>query len=272
MKKAQRAFTTALMTMLFMMCGSFLSISTAQVSAQVSGQVPGQVTETIPLISYHSHVPFVTSTDKGLTYDLAAYLNKKATGRYLFQARVMSRPRVNNLIESSRTYVVPWVNPSWFKDEEETKYLWTQNVLLFGKNVVISRQNNKVIYNGPSSLSGFKFGGLRGHHYIGIDDYILQSVNTIRIDSDRHLSNIQKLLNGLIDVTTMPSSAANYFISKLNLAQSLFIAPKPQSSYERKMLINNKRQDIQAFLDRAILTMADDPGWQAILKKYKDGE
>ncbi|MEH6633516.1 MAG: transporter substrate-binding domain-containing protein [Halopseudomonas aestusnigri] len=272
MKKAQRVFTTALMTLFFIMCLYFLPISASQVSAQVSAQIPAQITENIPLISYHSHVPFVTNTDKGLTYDLAAYLTKKSRGRYIFRARVMSRPRVNNLIESSKIFVVPWVNPVWFKDKDETKFLWTQNVLLLGKNVVISRQDNKLIYKGPNSLSGLKFGGVRGHQYTGIDDFISQSVKTVRIDSDRHLSNIHKLLNGLIDVTSMPSSAANYFISELNLEQSLFIAPIPHKSYERKMLISSKRKDIRDFLDQAIRAMAEDPEWLVIIKNYKNDE
>ncbi|MFD2205542.1 hypothetical protein [Kiloniella antarctica] len=231
-----------------------------------------QVTEIIPLITYHSHVPFVTSTNHGLTYDLATYLTEKSNGRYKFQVRTMSRPRVDTLITSARTFVVPWVDPIWLNDLKETKYLWTEKTLIPGENVVISRQNNKINYDGPKSFTGLKFGGVRGHHYVEIDDFISQTENTVRIDSDRHLSNIQKLINGLIDVTVMPTSAANYFFSELDLSDSLFIATTPHSTYNRKILITNERKDIRDFLDQITLKMTEDTNWKTTIRYYKNGE
>ena len=228
-----------------------------------------QIAETIPLITYHSHVPFVTGTNQGLTFDLAAYLTEKSDGQYRFQVRTMSRPRVNTLIASSRTVVVPWVSPVWFQDLEEIKYLWTENTLLSGTNVVISRLNKKIIYDGPMSFTGLKFGGLRGHHYAEIDDFISKTKNTVRIDSDRHLSNIQKLINGLIDVTVIPAPTAHYFMAELHLSDSLFMAPTPHSTYDRKILINNERKDIRDFLDQIIPKMTADPNWQATMRYYK---
>ncbi|WP_419904684.1 substrate-binding periplasmic protein [Kiloniella sp.] len=264
MKKVQNSLKATIVTLCIMMSGILAPPSTAQDLTTN--------TEIIPLITYHSHIPFVTNKDVGLTYELASYLNNKADKQYRFEVRVMSRLRINLLIEKPKTVVVPWVNPLWFNDKEETKFLWTQQVLLKDKNVVVSRKDDMIIYNGPNSLAGLKFGGLRGHHYVEIDDYISKTANTIRIDSDGHISNFMKLSKGRIDVTITPSSAVNYFIKQMNLYDDLFISPRPHSSYNRRIFVNNKREDIRDFLDQALKAMVNDPTWQAILDTYSSGE
>lgn len=228
-----------------------------------------QSRETVVLITYHTHPPFITQAGAGLTYDLANYLNTHADGTYEFQVRPMSRPRINLLIAESKTYVVPWVNQVWFQDKAESKYLWTQNALMIDTNTVISRIIAPVNFTGPVAFSGLTFGGIRGHRYAQVDDFINTTHAAKRIDADRHLSNIRKLSKARIDVTIMPSSAARYFIAHEDLTDTLYISPLAHSTYSRRMFVNNNRYDVQAFLDRTIANMANDPHWQKTLDQYK---
>ena len=39
-------------------------------------------------------------------------------------------------------------------------------------NALISYQKREIVYDGPQSLDGLIFGGVRAHVYAGIDDYI----------------------------------------------------------------------------------------------------
>ncbi|MBL4615722.1 MAG: transporter substrate-binding domain-containing protein [Magnetovibrio sp.] len=254
----QRKITPTLHFALTLFLLPFITIET------VSAQKP----EVIELITYHTHPPFMTQAGAGLTYDLAQYLNTKSSGKFVFKVRPMSRPRVNMLIAKTQTHVVPWVNPAWFKDSGMAKYLWTQNALMEDTNAVISRASDAVEYTGPEAFNGRIFGGIHNHLYTLLDDYINKTHMVKRVDADRHTSNIRKLAKGRIDVTIMPSSAALYLITQEDLAEILYISPRPHSTYSRKMLITKNRSDIQFFLDQAIIDMASDPHWQNILNRY----
>ena len=57
--------------------------------------------------------------------------------------------------------VVPWVNPSWFGDVQQTRYLWTDGYKQ-DSNIVLSPIDNPVEYQGPESLTGKSISVLLG--------------------------------------------------------------------------------------------------------------
>ncbi len=225
--------------------------------------------EKIPVITYHTHDPFIVAEGKGLTYDLVAYLNAKAAGKYEFEAAPMSRPRLNRMIETPPVAVVPWVNPVWFKDADESRYLWSAQPLMEDGNAVISRADRRFVYEGPSSIEGLVLGGLRGHVYADIDDFIANSSSTRRVDADNHFSNFEKLLNNRIDITITPESAALFLIRQHDLTDKLFISPKPHARYSRRIMVTNDRADILSFVNDVLAASADDPDWAAMFARYR---
>ena len=225
--------------------------------------------EKVMVLTYHTHPPFIVGARQGLTHDLAAYLNEHSGGRYEFEVRSMSRPALNKSIEMPLVCIVPWVNPVWFKDQAETKYLWSTQVLMRDGNAVVSRSDRRVVYEGPASLAGMTLGGLRGHLYEGIDAYIRDKKSLRRVDADRHLDNFQKLLKGRIDVTLTPESAALYLIKREGPGAKLFISPNPHSRYERRFFVTDQREDIRKYINEALSGAAAQEEWSAILERYR---
>ncbi|MDA9981330.1 transporter substrate-binding domain-containing protein [Gammaproteobacteria bacterium] len=225
--------------------------------------------EDVPVLTYHTHAPFIVSEGVGLTYDFAAYLNNRADGKFNFKVVPMSRPRLNQMIGKPGVSIVPWVSPVWFKDKSESIYLWSENPVMEDGNAIISLSDRKLVYDGPASIGGLTLGGIRGHVYSGIDDFIAASENTRRVDSDNHFVNFEKLRKGRIDVTLTPDSAAKFLIRSHGLDEELFISPKPHSRYARRIMVPNNRTDILAFINDILAVGSDDPEWKALFEPYR---
>lgn len=225
--------------------------------------------EQIFLYTYHTHPPFIISAKRGLSYDLAHYLTEKSHGRYTFTVKAMSKPRVEKYLTQGQNGVIPWVNPVWFKDVKEEKYMWTKGGLMEDGNAIISHQDKKIIYDGPESLKGMTFGGLRGHVYLGIDDYIKETGQLVRVNAENHIDNFRKLAKKHIDVTLMPASGASYYINKEKLVDVLYISPKLHTSFQRRAIVINHRRDILDFLETIFKGMQDDPVWTKTITTYE---
>lgn len=236
----------------------------------VNGMLPDKLSATsaplvppkeIPVYTYHTHPPFIINTGRGLSYDLAAYLSDNSRGRFQFIVKPMSRPRVNKMLAESNTGIIPWVNPSWFKDKQEKKYQWVKASLMEDGNSVISHQKNKVFYDGPSSLDGLTFGGVRGHVYAGIDDHSKTTNNIHRVNAGKHIHNFRKLIKRRIDVTITPKSGAEYLIQKEGFQDQLFISPKLHSQYTRRVMILNEQAEVLTYINTLLEQMVTDPQW-----------
>ncbi len=222
-----------------------------------------------PIYTYHTHPPFIITTGQGLSYDLAAYLSNKSHGRFQFTVKPMSRPRVNKMLAESKKGLVPWVNPAWFKDKQQNKYLWSKAVLMKDGNSLISNQKNRVLYDGPSSLDGMILGGVRGHVFADIDTYRKTAGNIRRVDAERHIDNFRKLAKQRIDVTITPQSGAEYLIKKKGFQDQLFISPMIHSQYTRRVIIISEQIDTGIYIDTLLEKMMTDPQWLKIMHNYR---
>ena len=223
----------------------------------------------IPMYTYHTHAPFILQEKEGLSYDLADYLTKKSSGQYEFVVKSMSRPRVNKMTEEGEAGIVPWVNPVWFKDAMEKKHLWSRGVLMEDANALVSHQDAKIVYDGPESLNGMVFGGVRSHVYAEIDDYIKHTGRIKRVDAENHLDNFRKLVKHRIDATITPKSGAEFIIKAENLQGELFLSPKPHSTYKRRVIVIEERTGLLPFIETTIAMMSTDIEWERIMKKYR---
>ncbi len=225
-------------------------------------------TTEVPLFTYHTHAPFIVASHQGLTYDLAEYLSKKSHGRYQFVVKPMSRTRVNKILKQGEAGIVPWVNPAWFNDVAETKFLWSKSILMQDSNVLLSHIERKIDYRGRESVSGLTFGGVRGHRYQGIDDWVQQKALS-RIDTETHISNYRKLMRKRIDFTITPLTGALYLLKQHGLQDQIFISPNHHSTYERRLIVSDKNIEIKAYIEKTLAQMSADPTWGKLLNKYK---
>lgn len=223
----------------------------------------------IPVFTYHTHPPFIIESGQGLSYDLAKYLSRKSGGRYNFLVKPMSRPRVNKMIKEAKIGIVPWVNPVWFKDKDETIHMWSKGALMRDGNAVISHQDLKIAYEGPQSLDGLVFGGVRAHVYKGIDDYIEKTGGLKRVDAENHIDNFRKLVKHRIDATVTPKSCAEWIIRTEDLQGELFISPKPHSIFKRRIIFINEQKQILTFIETVLKDMPLDHEWGNIIGQYR---
>ena len=193
--------------------------------------------EKIPIYSYHTHEPFVSDKDSGLTFKLSKLLEDASGGRYEFPVELMSRPQLNKALKTKKSGIIPWVNPAWFKDVDEKLYRWSNVTLMEDGNVFIYDTKEKDFkFEGIESLNGKIIGGLRGHKYTSSDGY-LEDKPLIRIVyADFHQNNIDKLKNGIIHSFIMPKSMASYY-QKKGLMVDSFKMSKFLTKYDRRVII-----------------------------------
>ncbi len=248
-----------LSVMLVVTMGGFLAAVTS---------AKAEAPERIELLTYHTHEPFITGDHSGLTYDLADFLNAHGGEAYRFHVVPTSRPRIDRIVEQGKKRgVIPWVNPVWFKDPKRKIHLWSDVVLMWDGNAIISHQRRPVDYRGPEVLDGMVFGGIGGHVYAGIDDFIKDGGTLRRVNADNHAENIEKLRRGDIDAMLMPGSGARFTIRKAGLTEELYVSPSPHSTYDRRLLITQHDAALGRFLDDVLTRHGAE--WQAVVNAYQ---
>ena len=221
--------------------------------------------EQIPIWSHYDSPPFGVSEDKSdLTNFLARYLSNNSDGKWTFVAKYLPRARLNKYLEEKQKGIAIWANPVWFGDKDEKRYDWTNSVVQ-GKNEIVSLQDSPVPYQEPSSLSGKRFGGVRGHRYIGIDD-LVKSGKINRKDSTAFEKNFLKLLNKRVDVILIPRGELFYLMKKNKAEDMVFIASKPHHVYERKVLVTKNLPGVRDFINLQLKSMQNNSDWVNLLK------
>jgi polar amino acid transport system substrate-binding protein len=211
----------------------------------------------------------VTGEAKGLSYYLLNMLNEKAGDSYNFALRIVPRARLDLITHNwhygdchdpekncEDNWIVIWVNPHWGFGKDPMKHC-SYIPILDDSNSIISLIEHKVEYSKPESLIGLKLGGMLGHKYVGIDDLVQKALIT-RIDGTKERDNIFKLIKKRVDVILLPTSTAQYFISKDEIiskhASELYIAPTKHQEYRRNFMVPKTRVDITKFLESVDLS------------------
>lgn len=225
--------------------------------------------ENITLWTYYDFPPFSVDNDnkKGLTYDLASYLNNKVNKDDIqFVVKYLPRQRLNSVIANGQSGVVVWPTPLWFGDVDQSKYLWTETIII-DRNEVISSTDLALEYRSPESLKNFTFGTVIGHTYKDIQPLCDKKVITCE-SVYKEFQNLRKLVSGRIDVTIMASTASKFIIKNEKFHGKFYFSKTPHSKYGRKLMMTRDLGFIYPQLNRLIPEMLDDPDWQLILQKY----
>lgn len=227
--------------------------------------VSGAQAETVRVWVYHNFPPYIVdSAEKtGLSYDLAQELTKRSGGVYEFDVAVVPRARLNVQLEQGDAVVVFWVNPIWFGDTEETKYLWSSDVTS-ASSVVISNADDPVVYDGPRTLLGMELIGIAGHRYSGIDELVNQNLMT-RKDLHAESSAVQFIAAGRGRIAIIERATAEYFVREMGLEQLVHFSAQPHATYTRHVLVQNNRPALHSFIDQALDDLRTSETWQEVL-------
>ncbi|MDE1461214.1 transporter substrate-binding domain-containing protein [Spartinivicinus poritis] len=230
--------------------------------------------EEIPIWSYYESPPFGVNEDKSdITSFLATYLTSHSGGKWSFISKFLPRPRLNKYLEEQQKGIAIWANPIWFGDKSETRYDWTNSVVL-GRNEIVSLKESPVPYQEPSSLTGKKFGGVRGHRYVGIDD-LVSNGKINRKDSASFEKNFLKLLSKRVDVILIPRGELFHLMKKNNAEDKIYIASQPHQVYKRKMLVTKNLPGVRDFINNQLNTLKNNNDWITLLKNagiYKESQ
>ncbi|MCX4029551.1 transporter substrate-binding domain-containing protein [Endozoicomonas sp. SM1973] len=218
--------------------------------------------------TYYSSPPFSIDNSKriGLTYDFVDLLNKLAPEHLHFLTHFIPRKRLDVLLKNSNDGIVIWVNPAWFNDKQQQKYLWT-SPLMQDTNEVISLLKRGVLYKGKESLRGLQLGGVLGHVYDGLEESIQQGAIK-RFDVASFHQSLIVLIAGRVDFTIVPNNAVRYLAVDMGVSHLICHSPKPHSRYSRHMLVQSGQAAAYQFLENIIKTLPSNKQWQAILDKY----
>ncbi|WP_163831804.1 type 2 periplasmic-binding domain-containing protein [Spartinivicinus ruber] len=221
--------------------------------------------EEISIWTYYESPPFGINNDgSDITNFLANHLTNNNSGKWIFSAKYLPRTRLNKYLEENQKGIAIWANPIWFGDKNESRYNWTNSVVL-GRNEIVSLKENAVPYQEPSSLIGKKFGGVRGHRYIGIDD-LVKSGKINRKDSASFEKNFLKLLSQRVDVILIPRGELFHLMNKNQVKDKIYIANTPHQVYERKILVTKNLPGIRDFINSQLETLKNNNDWNTLLK------
>lgn len=229
-----------------------------------------QAIEKVPVnvYVYHLKPPFIThlKNEQGLYYDFSKYLSSKSK-KYQFKTVFIPRKRIDHMIKYQKLNgILLGVNPVWFKDKEENKYLWTAKIFT-DQDEVVSLKEKPIEFSTPSSLENLRFGGVRGFYYYGINELVAKNIIN-RIDTISEQALLNMLITKRIDCAIISKSTFNY-ITRQSKNRSLFhLSVKPHDKYTRKLLILHKDQAIFDDIEPIIKTMEHDRAWAAILLSY----
>jgi len=217
---------------------------------------------------YHLKPPFIVSNTNrlGLYFDFSAYLNSKSD-KYHFETVFVPRKRIETMLDTEKLDgILLGVNPVWFKDKAETKYLWTTSVY-HDQDEFVSLAESPVEYTGAESFAGKILGGIRGFYYFGIDEEVSKGEIT-RYDTIGEYELLQMVMLKRVDVGIVSRSTLAYLTKAKGWQGKFYLSKQPHDKYERRVLVPHYKKAIYDEIRPIISGLPNDPFWKTILKQY----
>jgi polar amino acid transport system substrate-binding protein len=226
--------------------------------------------ENIKVYTYHHKTPLIINevAEKGLYYDAIRYFNSK-NKEYQFNLIYLPRRRLDLMVNSNTLDgIVIGVNPLWFGDKDEKKYLWTPT-LFSDVDELISTKKKPFEYTGADSLKNMRVGLILGYYYFGINE-LADSGLLKRDDATSEDHHFRKLLANRIDVAVISRSNYDYVMKhEPDLVGKFHLSKKPHDQFDRRILLPMQYEKVHAVLNATIQKMATDPQWKTTIADYR---
>ncbi len=217
---------------------------------------------------YHLKPPFIVSNTNKLVlyFDFSVYLNSKSD-KYHFETVFVPRKRIETMLGSDKLDgILLGVNPVWFKDKAETKYLWTSSVYQ-DQDEFVSLAESPVEYTGAESLVGKILGGIRGFYYFGIDEQVKQG-DINRYDTIGEYELLQMIMLKRVDVGIVSRSTLEYLTKAKGWQSKFYLSKQPHDIYERRVMVPHYKRAIYDEILPIVRDLPNDPFWKLMLKQY----
>jgi ABC-type amino acid transport substrate-binding protein len=132
------------------------------------------------------------------------------------------------------------------------------------RNVLVSRQVDHVLFPVQEPAQPLRLGGISGHFYADLQPFIQRGL-LLREDAQNDLSNVLKLQHGRVDIVVVQASSLAYLRSQMaDFDQWASVSPTLQPSYQRYLFTSTANPQLMAFLQQALLQLAQAPEWAAL--------
>lgn len=223
----------------------------------------------ITIWNYHDFPPFSTNETSrtDLSSELTKWLTEASEGRYEFRLERVPLSRLDRILDNGKSGVVLWVSPEWFNDTERTRFLWTPPILQ-DQEIVVTRVDSGLEYEGPRSLEGKTIATVHGYRYPDLSARSGQG-GTERIDVPRESNALRVLAHKRpIDATIMSELAARYIAKRQGLSDQLRFESPPLSRYDRHLMITPDLPDVARFLKQALSRLHGSDKWCEMQRTY----
>ena len=207
------------------------------------------------IYTYHSKPPYIIDFDnkKGSYFDVVRHLNAQQ-GNYQFSLKYIPRKRLDlYLADPMFTGGVIGVKPSWFNDEKQEKFLWT-NVIFTDRDEFISLKSTTFEYQGESSLHHKVIAASRGFVYKTLDELVKQGY-TQRLDAATESAVYELIIKGRVDAGIISRASLATFIEKGSVEIPIHISKQPHDVFKRRMLISRIQPELFQYVQHAILAL-----------------
>lgn len=223
--------------------------------------------------AYHDKVPYCVreTTDAGETYsgiyaDLVRYLNERQDA---CRIRLEHLPRVRlerELELDTLDGAVVGVHPVWFRDADQTRFLWT-SPFMRDEDVVVVRRGQAFAYAHPRDLAGRRLSLPRGLYFWGVTEMARDGELDVEF-TDREVQNLQKVALGRADATITSVLTLAQLGAEHSLGAQLERLPEPHDRYDRRLLIPHRLANIHAILAPLLEKAMEDETWLDMLGRY----
>jgi polar amino acid transport system substrate-binding protein len=222
----------------------------------------------VTIYTYHVKPPLVINAEKkqGMYYDFTRRLNT-VSAKYHFEMVSIPRKRIKLMLANgSLDGILLGVNPVWFSDKSETKFLWTPRVFS-DRDEIVSLLKQSIEFINPNSLEDKVFGGVRGFYYFGINELIENAVIR-RVNTANEVDLFSMLLNHRIDAAVISRSTFDHMIKKNQWQNKFHLSKKPHDIYDRRILVPHEYIDVYNHILPIIEDLQFNQSWQNQIDSY----
>lgn len=224
------------------------------------------------LYAYHDKPPyFVPESSKynsaeGIYAAFVRLINDRQS-TYLVQLRFKPRVRLEDKLNMGALEgAIIGVNPLWFKDGNELRFLWS-GAFMWDKDIVVARNDATFTYTKADDLIGKKLALPRGLYFFGVSQLAAAGKLTV-FETNSDLQNLQMVSLGRADATITSVLTYEYFTKSHTTNHALQAFDIPHDKYARRMLFPKSQQAAFEVLAPIIEASLRDPVWLATLATY----
>jgi polar amino acid transport system substrate-binding protein len=205
-------------------------------------------------------------SNAGIYHDFVEYLNIQQNN-HKYELHFMPRLRLENLLNDGELDgIIIGVNPLWFKDKEQKKFLWTSSIMN-DRDIFLVNSESNINFSKTEEFIGLTFVLARGSYYKGITELAKQKKIKMSVTNNAQ-QNLDMLSHHRADVTIMSELTANYFFNKEYPREKFRILSTPHDTFERMILIPRSQQHLHQELSTIGKKSAIDKLWQDKLEKW----